>query len=729
MYSEKDYHQRYKNNSNIPQSLPLGYNNAGSEPSDEEKVVKEISKLIAAAKRRAIVIGLVTIAVSAGLIYKLNNRPPSFEGSFQLLVEPVNTAESRLQALITETEGNKFATYNGKDFGLDYDTQIKVLKSKKVMEPIVEEIRERYPDFSPSEVGVERPFEESTGTRILRVSTHNLDPIRVQFILEIVADAYLEYSRDSRQTNLKEGIKFIEEQIPGLRKRVADLQYKIQTLREQYNLMDPDFEGRKLLEQSGNLENEIIKNQGYLSRTRFDRDAVKRLFDEGNYIAVLSKNPVAYGQLIRDFNDVTNQIFAQSGRLQEEHPTLKVLRQQQQYLDALARQEAASILKKLDSEVQGLEDTQRILIAGEQVLTDRAAVLPEVASQYSFLEGDLQVAKKTLMQYLSKLDGLQIDAAQQTFPWEMIAPPGKPKELGEVTRKTKILTVIVGFVLGVVAAFLLEILNNVFHTPEDLEDDTNLPILAMIPVSKELRQGSSLAEMPGKSVVPVVGAMVPSNIPSMPNMAMGNGSKLEHYSSSPVVEAFRSLYTNIRLLSPEMPFQSLVIGAATPKEGKSTVAINLAKTAAAIGQRVLLVDGDMRQPKMHQKLDLPNLRGLSDAISTDISLNDAIQRSPQDDNLFVLTAGPVPEDPIKLLSSKKMHSLMEQFQDFFELVIYDTPPLMGLADASIIAAQTDGLIVVVKIDKTDRSLVNKALDRLKISGSSVLGVVANGIKS
>ena len=727
MYDEQDFEQRYRKNSTLPQSLQLD-RNAVTEQSDEEKVVKEIGKLIAAAKRRAIVIGLVTITVSAALMYQMRNKAPNYQGAFQLLVEPVNTAESRLQALITETEGNKFATYNGKDFGLDYDTQIKVLKSQKVMTPIVKKIREKYPDFAPSEVVVERPFEGSTGTRILRVSTKHLDPRRVKFILEVVAEAYLEYSRDSRQSNLKEGIKFIEEQIPGLRKRVADSQAKIQKIRQRYSLMDPDYEAKKLIEHSGGLENRILETKANLAQARLERDAVRKLLDRGNFAAVLSKNAVAYGALIRDSHSVNNQIVAESARLEEEHPTLKILREKQQYLTEISRQEAASILKKLDAEVQGLAARQSILMAGEQALNARAEILPEVASEYATLQGDLQVAKETLKQYLSKLDGLQIDAAQQTFPWEMIAPPGKPKALGGVTRKSQILTVIVGFVMGVGAAFLLEILNNVFHTPEDLEDDTNLPILAMIPFSKELRKELSLAEISGKKVEPMVGAMVPRKKPAIPNVTLGIGTEFEQYSSSPVVEAFRSLYTNIRLLSSEISFQSLVISAATPKEGKSTVTINLAKTAAAIGQRVLLVDADMRQPKIHKKLNIPNLRGLSDAISTDISLNDAIQRAPLDDNLFVLTAGPVREDPIKLLSDKKMRSLMEQFQDFFDLVIYDTPPLMGLADASILAAQTDGLILVVKIDKTDRSLVTKALDRLKISGASVLGVVANGIK-
>jgi capsular exopolysaccharide synthesis family protein len=154
----------------------------------------------------------------------------------------------------------------------------------------------------------------------------------------------------------------------------------------------------------------------------------------------------------------------------------------------------------------------------------------------------------------------------------------------------------------------------------------------------------------------------------------------------------------------------------------------LALTSAAIGQRVLLVDANLRNPKIHVKLGLPNLRGLSDTITTDLSLNDAIQRSPIEENLFVLTAGHVPLDPIKVLSSKKRQYLMEQFEAFFDLVIYDTPAIMNYADASIIAGHTDASAVVVSIEKTNRSLAVKALEEFQISGASVLGVVANQVK-
>ena len=115
-------------------------------------------------------------------------------------------------------------------------------------------------------------------------------------------------------------------------------------------------------------------------------------------------------------------------------------------------------------------------------------------------------------------------------------------------------------------------------------------------------------------------------------------------------------------------------------------------------------------------------------MSSDLSLNEVIQRLPEDENLFVLTAGSVPPDPITLLSSKKMHYLREQFLALFDLVIYDTPPLNRVADGHLLASQTDGTVLIVKIEKTDRGQVTKALDQLNVADFNVLGVVANGVK-
>jgi capsular exopolysaccharide synthesis family protein len=217
----------------------------------------------------------------------------------------------------------------------------------------------------------------------------------------------------------------------------------------------------------------------------------------------------------------------------------------------------------------------------------------------------------------------------------------------------------------------------------------------------------------------------PEQAPKRP-LNLSLGAKGSYYNSSPFLESFRSLYTNIRFLSSDTPIRSLVISSCLPMEGKSTVSVNLARSAAAMGQRVLLVDADLRHPILHSRLGLPNLRGLSNIITSEIDPHEVIHAV--EDHFYMLTSGQVPPDPIKLLSSRKMQHLIEQFQTEYDLVIYDTPPSLGLADGSLLAKRSDGILLVVALGKTGRSELNQVLDNLKMSYVSVLGIIANGVK-
>jgi capsular exopolysaccharide synthesis family protein len=202
------------------------------------------------------------------------------------------------------------------------------------------------------------------------------------------------------------------------------------------------------------------------------------------------------------------------------------------------------------------------------------------------------------------------------------------------------------------------------------------------------------------------------------------------YNASPFLEAFRSLHTNISFLGSDTPIRSLVISSATPGDGKSTVSSYLAQAAASMGESVLLVDADMRRPRIDSVLGLENELGLSNILATDVNPRQAIQTVPGWENLSVLTAGhPLPPDPTRLLGSQKMHELIDYFEGEFDLVIYDTPPVLGLADGRLVSAHTAGLILVIGMAKTDRAIVKETLDLLKLSLTNVLGVVANGISS
>jgi polysaccharide biosynthesis transport protein len=199
-----------------------------------------------------------------------------------------------------------------------------------------------------------------------------------------------------------------------------------------------------------------------------------------------------------------------------------------------------------------------------------------------------------------------------------------------------------------------------------------------------------------------------------------------YYEADPFAEAFRSLYANLRLINTDSPIRSLVVSSTMPGEGKSTISVYLAQAAAAMGQRVLLVDTDLRCPRVHEYVGLPNKGGLIDVLSGQMDLKGAIQRSLVESNMFVLTAGAIPPDPTRLLSSQRMHHLMIQVHSNFDLVIYDAPPLLGFADAHLMATHTHGVMLVSQPGRLKRSLVEQALEQLRVSNIPVLGLVLQG---
>ncbi|MBD2180984.1 polysaccharide biosynthesis tyrosine autokinase [Planktothrix sp. FACHB-1355] len=731
MDTEPYYQSWTKKNGNLPQSLPAKYKTE-SEKSDEEKLLKDLSKIFAAGRRRIILIATVALVVTGAIAYKLKDQPKSYEGRFVLLVEPVTTSENKLVSLLSQTVGEQ-NRLTIEDFTLDYETQIRVLRSPKLMVPIIEKIQEKYRgvdyDTLMEQLTIERPMKEKSGTRLLSVSYKDKNPEKVQFVLDKLAEAYLKYSLKDRQTKLRQGIEFIQAQLPEREQRVNMLQEQLQKLRQQSNLIEPGKVSQTLTEHALALEKKRVDIQAELAQSRVNYTTHKKLFDEGNIEALLSEDEAAYTRLLLQIHDLNTEIAEKSARWGEKHPSLIALREKQQDLVKLSRKEAETILEKAAGKIQELEASNQIIMQAENNIRKQMKEFPAVARRYAELNSELEVATDALNKLLTKLDALRIDSAQQELPWELITPPEIPRDkdgnpqAAPVNKKNYILGAVLGLVLGIGSAVVVEIFNNVFHSPEDVEEETKLPVLGIVPFAKEAK---SFSKNSGKLArIPII-----ANLSKQAGkyLVISKNAKPQGYISSPLLEAFRSLYTNIRLLSPDKPIQSLIIGSATPGDGKSTVAVYLAQTAAAIGQRVLLVDADLRRPKIHKKLGLPNVRGLSEVISSDIGLNEVIQRSPSQENLFVLTAGSIPPDPIKELSSEKMRHLMEQFQAFFDLVIYDTPPVVGLADANLLAAYTDGLVMVIGLEKTDRFMAIKALDGLNIAGAAVLGVVANGVK-
>lgn len=753
MDTERDYQRFSQREAGNSQQQPEGDRLTHHE---DDGNTLDLGWIFAVVRRRAPVMAaaaLVLGGISGGLIvWKAKTTPATYKGSFRVLVEPV-TAEGRLAklSLLAQTGNNTGASeisrlgIDSSDL-VDYETQIRVMTSPKLMAPVVKQLQARYPEISynslTNQLEIARVSYDKDGkqqgTKILAVAYSDRDPDKINFVLEQLSNAYLKYSLQERLTSLNQGVQFIDEQLPALQKRVDLLQGQLQKLRQQYTLNEPETTGRALTEQSQRLREQRDDVRAQLAQIRSTYSTRQRQLTTDNTTSVLSderNQPGTYNELISQLQKTEAQIALESSRFTDDSPTLKDLREKQQNLRDLLAQEAQRSLDNVAGKIQELEARDRSLAIAEADITKKVQEYPAVVRRYSDLDRELKVATDSLKQFLEKRETLQLDASQREIPWEIIAPPELPRDKtnqlipasAKQTKRHLGIAAVLSLLLGIGIGFVVEILHTVFHNPDEIKSATRLRLLGVIPFAKELKKLDKKTKRLSPALLGQFNSQALSPV---------RGQVRDEQTAS-FFEAFRSLYTNIRLLSTRKQIHSLVIGSALAGDGKSSVAIHLAQTAAAIGQRVLLVDGDLRRPQLHTRLGLPNTQGLTDVITTDLSLNDAIQRYPlagssdgenAAENLFVMTAGQATPDSIKLLSSDKMQYLMEQFQAFFDLVIYDTPPLLGLADGNILAANTDGIILVVGLEKTDRTLLTKSLDGLKISGASVLGVVANSIK-
>lgn len=736
-----------KRNGAMPQPGP-NLSPGNNDSSDQEPL--DLGWLFAVMRRRMgimVTIAVILSGISGSLVlWKTKQITRLYQGSFQVLVEPI-TAEGRLSQLLIQSQSANFSADEVNKVGssvedssmVDYQTLLRVLKSPKLLEPLVKKLQANYREVSYTKLNNQLKINRITyakdgkeaGTKIIEFTYQDKDLDKIKFVLDTVSKYYLEYSRQERLKQTTKGMEYIDSQLPALRMRVDQLQRQLQSLRQQANLSLPELTSRSFADQGNAIGSNQVTLQAQLAETRKLYSNLKAQVEQGNMAGVVTINPKGYETLINQLQTLETQLAISATQFREDSPPMQSLREKQQNVRGLLEKEAQLTLNTVAGQIQQLEARERSLAASEDSLNKNIRELPSVLRQYGDLERELGVATESLKVFLSKRETLKLGVGQQDTPWTIINEPtilttefGKPLSV-TVTNKGKNLAIalVLSILFGVAVGFVVEVLNTVFHTPEEVKWGTKLPVLGLVPLTKKLKRITKKSKQRAS-----VKNVNDGTLGKSPQLQLG-GSKLHGDLDYSFLEAFRSLYTNIRLLTPGRSMRSLVIGSAVTGDGKSTIAFYLARTAAAVGLRVLLVDADLRLPQLHLRLGLPNVRGLSDAIATDLSLNDAIQRSPDEDNLFVLTAGYTPPDPIKLLSSKKMLYLMEQFQAFFDLVIYDTPPLVGLADGHILAAHTDGTILVVALDRTDRSLVTKALEGLKISGASVLGTVVNGIKN
>ncbi len=684
-------------------------------------------------KRNILLIGIPTLAAALTTAALVSLSPQSYGGSFQVLVEPMNTDGKLARPVISE--GN-----NSSVTELDYVTLVKVLTSPSVLSGTVQKIHARYPKVSYDNLvkylTVERleknPAEK---TKILNVAYEASDPQQILFVLNELAAGYLKFGLEDRRSQITGGVTFIEQQLPMLKQRVETLETQLQTLQQQHKISDLDSEGTELAQQARQIQTQQLEVQRDLAAQKNLYDNLQRQLggmNPGEVVKAssLSENP-RYQTLLGQLKQVESQIALESAKLQPENPVLQTMQEQRQNLTNLIAQESQKLVgssavpqfqnsiqktmsqQMIDSlnQVQVLEVRSQALSQTSAALEQQVRKFPEIQRRSNDLKAQLEIAQNTLKQLQLKRESLRVESAQKDIPWRLLSKPdlvkdakGQPIASSRKGLQKILMGTLGGFLFGMGCAILREKRKDVFHSLEDLQEDVRVSLLGSLP---------KVDPPPSKLLG---GALAVSEDPSLNALQEAQVT---------LNKAAEGLYTNLRFLPLEAGVRSLVIASNSSQDGKTTVTTTLAKAAASMGQRVLVVDSNMTIPQVHTWLDVPNYEGLIEVLTKGMDPNQLIQRSPQQTNLFVLSSGQVSSGSRKMLASQQMQHLMGQLHTMFDLVIYDTPALQNYPDANFLAVHADGLLLVVGIGKTRRSQFLKLFKKIQSARIPLLGVVGN----
>jgi len=671
----------------------------------DDNTLKEILSSI---QRRILPIVGVASLVMSGFVYSYITADKIYQGGFQIVVEPLTNQSESLALPVGFTQPS-----------LDYSSQIEVLVSPVVIKPALTLIQSSFPGLDYSSL-VSRLSIERLGTKkIIAVTYRGSDLKEIDLVLKTLSQFYLKYGLEKRKITLSQGLNFLNSQLPENRNRFNKLQKQLELFRKQYRLLDPETKYAELLKQGEELKSQNTQIQERLSIAKLNYSNL--LTPQGQKLAL--KSAPIYDQL----RQLDAQILSQLARLQPDHPSIQTLEEKkEELLPIIADEERRYIRFRLDETanlIKSLDLENQKLSRAQAVINTEIEKLPDISRQYILMQRELQFSTETLNRILQYREQLLNQTAQTQVPWELTQPPYVsqvpilPNTSQDLSRG-----IIVSLIAGAAIGFLLEKLDNTYHRPTNLEQKTKLPLLGTLPNTKKLLSYQARHQLKTQETESPLTRRKKSKAYGYGYYGYGYGGEGRFF------QALQVLYANIQLLNSDQIVKSITVSSSVKSEGKTTIAARLAEVAASMGKRVLLVDCDLRLPRVHKELELPNLVGLSSVITSNLPVQEAMQNLPDLPTLSVMTSGTQPPDPMRLISSDKMKQIMTYFRENFDLVIYDTPPLTSIVDAKLLAAQTDGLLLVVRMHKTDRSAVAQVLESLKQSSISVLGVVANRYK-
>ena len=567
-------------------------------------------------------------------------------------------------------------------------------------------------------------------TDILKVAYKSIDP---EESVEVVNQLMQDYLNNNISTNRAEATSardFIEAQVPKVSAELKRLDLSLRQFKERNGVIALEEEAKVSVEVEGEFQKGLAQVQSQLANARIKTSSLRNKLgltaQQGSNVNALSQSSSVQTALA-EYQLVERELAQALKIFQPQHPNVLELKDRQASLKALlgdqvtqivtttqpqplrnlqagkSRQQLTDALVQAEVERLGLEKQVLSLVQTQIDTKRRQGLIPKLEQQLVALERERIVAQSTYEGLLKALQQIRITENQNIGNVRIISSALLPKKPVS-PRKAFNLAVglLLGGLLGLGTALLLEALDTSIKTVEEAKQLFKYTVLGNIPLLKDAEK------------ITRKGLDRPT-----PDLIVRDSPR------SSVSESYRMLQANLKFLSSDHHVQVFVVTSSIPKEGKSTVVANLALALGELGHRVLVIDADLRRPSQHQVWELPNTLGLSNVLVEQKPWIKAIRT--EDDQLDILTAGVIPPNPVPLIDSHHMAVLLEEFHQAYDYVLIDSPPLAVAADALLLGKMTDGILLVTRPGLVDSGSAQSAKDALERSGQKVLGLAINGV--
>lgn len=701
-------------------------------------------QLFAILQRRYLwVLALGVTSVAIAFAYTVRQES-TYVSAMQFLVEP-NYQGKRGGEVFTDTTVE-----------VDYATQISLMQSSDLLKKAMALLQTEYPDLDPDDPGSVNEFRSAltiaqgqgatkeAKTKIFNITYTSNDPIETQKVLKAVQTVYQEFNLQQQQDRLAQGLSFVDKQLPEVEGKVKDAEAALENFRRDQSLIEPGAEAAAKTEMLNRLQadqqatlvqiRELQTRYGDLQQkvNLSPQQAVltARLNQSTRYQAVLNeiqKTELAIEQQRVRFKDNTLNMQPLLDQRQRQLKQLQLEASRVLGGSASASNSGESLLSagqlggldqtlisqfvEVQSNLRTAQARYLSLLSGEEKIRAELQRFPQLLARYERLKPDIELNRDTLKQLLKAQQDLGLEIARGGFAWQVVEEAQVGAKTGPNLQKNLMLGLIVGMLLGGVAAVAKEASDDAVHSSDELKQQTPVPLLGIVPeLSVGAIAGKSSLRLPGQSQ-----ALLPP---------IAQLTKWQ-----PFRESLDLIYQNLQLINATAELHSIVLTSTLAGEGKSTLAVGLAISAARLHKRVLLIDADLRRPNLHKLLNLPNEQGLSTLLVSQSPIPQQIEIQDPNlrGNISVLTAGPTPADPVKLLGSQRMKEVIAAFEQTYDLVIVDAPPALGMVDAMLTASCCSGVLLVGRINQVSRSKLTQAMEML--NQLNLIGVVANGVSS